>query len=141
MNREYLYAALWQQLCAIPGFKTYSRKLRHWNDVDPLMQPAMFLAQGNETPMTVTGQPGKWLLQSKIYLYARTEGDAPPGPVLNPLLDAICNVVSAQNPVTGRSVLADEGIEWCRIEAAIETDEGTLGDQAVAVIPVTILAT
>ena len=57
-------------------------------------------------------------------------------------LDAITAVIQKQHPITGKNDLdGTPGVEWARISGAIETDEGTLGQQAVAIIPITILAT
>ncbi|STZ77347.1 hypothetical protein [Bergeriella denitrificans] len=141
MNREAVYAALWAKLEALDGFVTKSRKLLHWNDVSRFEQPALFMAQGNMQAVTVTGQETKWLLKADVYLYVQTGGEAP-APLINPLIDAVCNAVNAVHPITGRTALAAEGVavEYCRVEGTIETDEGTLGTQAVAVIPIVILA-
>lgn len=141
MNREAIYSALWQKISKVDGFVTKSRRLQHWNDVDRYAQPALFMAQGSQTALTTTGESSKWVLRADIYIYVQTAGEAP-APLLNPLLDAVCNAVNEIHPITGRSNLQVEGvsIEHCRVEGTIETDEGTLGDQAVAIIPITILA-
>lgn len=143
MNREAIYAALWAKLEALDGFVTKSRKLLHWNDVSRFEQPALFMAQGKQQAVTVTGQESKWILHADVYVYVQTDGEAP-APLLNPLLDAVCNAVNEIHPITGRSTLQPQDgqsvIEYCRVEGVIETDEGTLGDQAVAVIPVVMLA-
>lgn len=143
MNRELIYAGLYAQLSGIAGFNTASRLLRHWVDVPPVNQPAIFQAQGKETAITVTGQPTKWELRLSIYLYARGDGLTPPSSVLNPLLDAVCNAINARSPVTNTNLLSAviPGVAWARIDGTIETDEGTLGDQTVAIIPVLIFAT
>jgi len=140
MNREAIYSALWSRVSQLPGFVTVSRRLRHWTDVDSLAQPALFMAQGSEEIETLTGEPSRWKLMPKFYIYARTNGDTPAGVVLNPLLDSVCAAVSEFHPVTGRSTLHVEGVSHCRVEGVIQTDEGSLGDQAVAIVPVVILA-
>lgn len=141
MNREAIYSALWNKLEAIEGFKSKSRRLQHWADVEKRAQPALFMAQTGEVAQTTTGAPTRWTLKLSLYIYVHTTMNQPPGPIINPLLDAVCNAVNELHPVTGRSLLGVDGVEWCRVEGNIETDEGTLGDQAVAIIPVTILAT
>lgn len=141
MNREDIYAALYQKVSAIPGLVITSRRLRHWADVPGEQQPALYQAQGGETPITTSGQPSAWLLRCSLYLYVQVASDDAPGPVLNPLMDAICNAINEVHPITGRAVLPGvEGVEYCRINGSIETDEGALGNQAVAIIPVEILA-
>ncbi|WP_026259376.1 hypothetical protein [Uliginosibacterium gangwonense] len=139
MNREAIYSTLWSRVSQLPGFVTASRRLRHWADVDSLAQPALFMVQGSEEVVTLTGEPSRWRMTAKFYLYARTDGDIPAGVVLNPLLDSVCVAVSDFNPITGRSTLPVEGVSHCRVEGVIQTDEGSLGDQAVAIVPVVIL--
>ncbi len=143
MNRETIYDGLFAQLSAIAGFNTKSRKLKHWTDCPSVNQPALYQAQGKETANTITGQPTKWELRFNIYLYAHTDGITPPSTVLNPLLDAVTNLINARSPVNGVNQLGVTipGVVWARIDGTIETDEGTLGNQAVAIIPVLILAT
>lgn len=140
MNREPIYAALYERLASIPLLRTRSRKLKHWNDVSAEEQPALYMAQAREVPTTTTGQPTRWDLFVDVYVYVRTGGDAVPGTVLNPILDAI-EAALPLHPVTGKHMLDAPGVEWARIDGAIETDEGTLGDQAVAIVPIHILAT
>lgn len=139
MNREAIYSALFAKLSAIPGLKTKSRRLKHWSDVDKSAQPALFMAQTGETAQTTTGQPTRWTFKVDVYLYARTDGNLVPGTIINSLLDAICDALKP-SPITGRVDLGIQGVEWCRIDGQIETDEGTLGDQAVAIVPIIILA-
>lgn len=140
MNREPIYAALYAKLAAIAGLRTTSRVLKHWNDVQPEQQPALFMAQAREVPTTTTGQPSKWDLFVDVYVYARTGGSQVPGTVINPILDAI-EAALPLHPVTGKHMLDAPGVEWARIDGTIETDEGTLGDQMVAIVPIHILAT
>lgn len=140
MNREPIYAALFARLSSIAGLKTTSRILRHWNDVPSEQQPALFMSQAGETASTITGEPQKWLLMVDLYVYVQTDGITPPGTVMNPILDAI-EAVFQLHPITGKHTLDAPGVEWARIEGTIQTDEGTLGNQAVCIVPVQILAT
>lgn len=141
MNREAIYSGLFNKLSAVSGFVTKSRLLKHWADVSVSEQPALYQAQGKETAITTTGQPTKWELRLSLYVYVRTDGITPPGTILNPLLDAITDVVQARHPITGKQNMGIPGVEWARIDGTIETDEGTLGQQAVAIIPILILVT
>jgi hypothetical protein len=142
MNREAIYSGFFAQLQAIPGVKTCSRKLQHWTDVPSEFHPAIFLAQGNEFVEPANGFPSKVTLRPTVYLYANTAGADNPGAVLNPLLDAIEAIINARHPVTGRNSLGmPQAVEWARIDGQIDTDEGVLGDQAVAQSPVAILTT
>ena len=137
INREAIYSALFTLLQGTGTYVTKSRRLKHWNDVPKDAQPALFMATGNQTAETVRGQPTRWTLSVDVYVYVRTDGGADPGPIINPLLDAI-EAALAPNAIENAQTLGGL-VTWCRIEGAIETDEGTLGDQAVAIIPISIL--
>lgn len=138
IQREPIFAALAARLGTLPGVVTFSRRLRHWNDVAAVEQPAVFLAQGAQNATTDTGLPTIWTLSADLYVYVRTDGGQDPGPILNQVLDAIDAALAPDNDVAGRQTLGGL-VHYCRIEGAIETDEGTLGDQAVAIIPISIL--
>lgn len=140
MNREAIYAALFARLSSIAGLKTKSRILKHWNDVPVEQRPALFMSQAGESPQTQTGEASRWLLMVDVYVYVQTDGTNPPGSVLNPILDAI-EAVFPLHPITGKHTFDAPGVEWARIEGQIQTDEGTLGNQAVAIVPIHILAT
>lgn len=143
MRREAVYSALFALLEQVPGVVTRSRRLRHWSDVGPTEQPALFLAQVRESATPgdpARGLPTKWLLHADVYLYARTDSRSAPGSQLNPLLDAIEAALAPASPMQRTQTLGGLA-EHCWIEGDIDTDEGTLGDQAVAIVPIRILAT
>jgi hypothetical protein len=84
------------------------------------------------------GLPPRRQLSVELYLYAAS-GDPhiAPSSLLNPLLDA---VETALAPDPGSDTQTLGGLaEHCWIGGRIETDEGALGDQAVAILPVEIL--
>lgn len=140
INREAIYAALFARLAGIPGLVTASRTLRHWNDTAPEQQPALFVAQGSQSPSTQPGLPTRWTLAADVYVYARASGGSASSTVLNALLDAI-EAALPWNPITGQhDNLGRDDVAWARIDGPIETDEGTLGEQAVAIIPIRVLA-
>lgn len=139
MNREAIYSAVFAQLAAIPGFAYSSRVLKHWTDAQ--LQPALFQAQAKETAFTTTGQPTRWELRFNVYLYAKSDASQTVPP-LNPLLDAVTNAINARDVNTNRNRLANiANVDWVRVDGTIETDEGTLGQQAVAIVPVLIQVT
>lgn len=144
MNREAIFVALFGLLSAVPGFKVRERRLRHWNDVPDAEQPYLCLAQAGQTAVQgdpAKGVPTKWTLEADIYLYARTTGDLVPSSVLNPLVDAVEDALQPQYPDVEKCQTLGGLVQHCWIEGNIETDEGTLGDQAVAIIPIKILVT
>jgi hypothetical protein len=94
--------------------------------------------------------PPVWTLTPTIYLYARaTDGDpyATPGTKMNALIKAVEDALERKStdllPYGGPeewSTTLGGLCSHCRISGNIETDEGLLGHQAVAVIPIEILA-
>jgi hypothetical protein len=139
--REPIYAALFDLVTGAAGFVTAERRLRHWSDVAPAEQPALFMTQKSETAaVKALGAPLVWTLTVELYLYAHSsDPQLSPATVLNPLIDA---VEGALAPATATG-LQDLGlaamVQHAAITGKIETEEGILGDQAIAIIPIEIL--
>src|ERR1051325_11820592 len=89
--REPIYAALFDLAADAGGFVTAERRLRHWSDVAPAEQPALFMTQKSETAAVKTlGAPTVWTLNVELYLYAHSSDPyLSPATVLNPLVDAV----------------------------------------------------
>lgn len=137
MSREAIYAALFEKGKSLPGLITTSRRLKHWNDVPPSEQPALFQAQGDELPTGNNSLPIIWKFNAEWYLYCHSGNDpeATPATQLNDLLDAVEQALKPD--VSGFQTLG--GLVYnCRISGKVETDEGLLGPQSVAVIPIEI---
>jgi hypothetical protein len=141
ITREPTYAALFELIESAAAFVTAERRLRHWSDVAPAEQPALFQSQKSETgAVKALGAPTVWTLNVELYLYAHS-GDPyqAPAAVLNPLVDAV-EAALAPAATTGIQDLGLPAmVQHAYIAGRIETDEGVLGDQAVAIIPVEIL--
>jgi hypothetical protein len=144
MTREPIYAALFASLASLTSLAapntvvTLSRKLQHWSDVEPSLQPAVFMAQGKEdVPKRLRGTPGRYTFNVTLYVYVNTAGTGVvPATVLNPILDAI---QACLEPVLGGQPNTLGGLVYsCWIQGEIMTYEGTLGDQEVASIPIVI---
>ena len=141
IEREPIYAALFIRAATAANFVTTARRLRHWSELTPAEQPALFMRQRSETAaVPVLGAPPVWTLVVELYVYAHeSDPRAAPAMVLNPLLDAV-EAALAPPPATG---LQDLGlpamVQHAMIAGKIDTDEGALGDQAIAIIPVEIL--
>ena len=139
--REPIYAALFDLAAGAAGFVTAERRLRHWSDVAPAEQPALFMTQKSEVAAVKTlGAPTVWTLLVEFYLYAHSSDPyLSPATVLNPLVDAV-EAALAPAATTG---LQDLGlpsmVQHAYIAGKIDTEEGVLGDQAIAIIPVEIL--
>ena len=128
--REPIYAALFALIESAAPFVTAERRLRHWSDVAPAEQPALFMAQKSETAATkALGAPSVWTLNIELYLYAHSSDPyLSPATILNPLIDAV-EAALAPPAMTG---LQDLGlpatVQHAAITGKIDTDEGTLGE-------------
>jgi hypothetical protein len=141
INREPIYAALFGLIETAADFTVVDRRLRHWSDVAPAEQPALFLAQKTELASVKTlGAPTVWTLAVDLYVYVHSSDPyLAPATVLNPLLDAV-EAALAPSATTGIQDLGlPATVQHAYINGKIETDEGVLGDQAVAIVPVEIL--
>lgn len=136
-NRESAYSALFAKLSAISGIVTAERRLRHWSDVMPTEMPYLALAVAGQVAEPVKRLPTKWTLGADLYIYVQSDNSAP-GPILNALLDKIDEALA---PDPGQDTQTLGGIvshAW--IEGQVQTDEGTLGPIAVAIVPIRMLA-
>jgi hypothetical protein len=141
IQREPIYAALFARAAGAAGFVTADRRLRHWNGVSPAEQPALFMTQKTETAAVKTlGAPTVWTLSAELYLYVHSSDPyAAPATLLNPLIDAVAAAL-APSPTTGIQDLGlPDMVGHAYIAGKLESDEGVLGDQAVAIIPIEIL--
>ncbi|HUC62653.1 MAG TPA: hypothetical protein VMF53_11935 [Alphaproteobacteria bacterium] len=140
MSRETIYAALFALVSSLPGVAFASRRLKHWSDVAPALQPALFMVQKREQPKEARGLPTHWTFTVDLYLYANSGADpnAIPAQALNALIDAL-EAALAPDPVSGVQTLGGLVTHAWLDPSGIETDEGVLGDQAVAIVPVQIL--
>jgi len=137
-TRETVYAAVFALVSSVSGFNTASRKVRHWADVAPPEQPALFQVQKMESYEPTPRLPPKRRFSVDLYLYAHSDDPSiAPSSILNPLIDAV-EAALAPDPVDGLQTLGGL-VEHAWISTRIETDEGVLGDQAVVIVPVEIL--
>jgi hypothetical protein len=143
IDREAIYSALWEVASQSSRFATVSRRLRHWADVAPAEQPALFMTQRGQMAENRQNvfdiQPPIYTLEAQFYIYVHSEDPyTSPAILLNPLLDALEWSLRA-DPVSGVNDLGlPEMVHWVRINGRIETAEGVLGDQEVAIVPVEI---
>lgn len=144
-TREPIHVALFNKLSTVAAFLTSSRKLQHWSDVPPVMQPAFFLTESIED--VVNKFPGanpvsEIRFDAYIYVNTGTSQDAPntaPSTLFNPIVDAIFAALLPDNPVTNKCTLGNL-VQHVWIEGQIKTDEGNLGDQGVVIIPIVVKA-
>jgi hypothetical protein len=141
IDREAIYAALWELGSAAWSFASANRRLRHWSDVTAIEQPALFMSEkGGHAAIRALGAPTVWTLYADFYIYVHSSDPyAAPATVLNPLLDSLESAL-APVPATGIQNLGlPQLVQHAYIAGKIETDEGVLGDQAIAIVPVEIL--
>lgn len=139
-SREAIFAALFAQVSAAAGLVTTSRTLQLWTDVAPAQQPALFQAEGKQAAIVQRPKPTKWAFHAElaVYCHRATAGGVDVVSQLNTIVDAI---VAALEPPAGADAQTLGGLVTdCRIAGDIETDEGRLGEQAVALIPIEIIA-
>ena len=139
--REAIYSALWVLGSSAGSFASSNRRLRHWADVAPAEQPALFMSEkGGNAVVKALGAPILWTLYADFYIYVHSDDPyAAPATILNPLLDALEQAL-APSPATGIQTLGlPDMVQHAYIAGKVETDEGVLGDQAIAIVPVEIL--
>jgi hypothetical protein len=141
INRETIYAALWTLGAGAARYARADRRLRHWSGVAAAEQPALFMSEkGGRAAIKRLGAPIVWTLYADFYIYVHSSDPyLAPGTVLNPLIDAL-EAALAPSPATGIQNLGlPEMVQHAYIAGKVETDEGILGDQAIAIVPVEIL--
>ena len=139
--REAIYGALWSLAAGAASFASANRRLRHWADLAPAEQPALFMSEkGGRAVTKALGAPIAWTLYADFYLYVHSSDPyLASATLLNPLLDAL-EAALAPSPVTGIQNLGLPAmVQHAYISGKVETDEGVLGDQAIAIVPVEIL--
>lgn len=140
MSRNGIEAALFSLLSGVDGIVTRGRRLKHWTEVPPAEQPALFMTKGDEhAAQAVAGNPIRYERSFEIWLYAHeTDKSMTATTKLNDLLDRIDEALAPQQG--SRQTLG--GLVYnCWIEGSIDTDDGALEDQGVAIFTVKILTT
>jgi hypothetical protein len=135
--RESIYAALWELAAGAASFASANRRLRHWADVAPAEQPALFMSEkGGAAVMKALGAPIVWTLYADFYVYVHSSDPyLAPAMLVNPLLDALEAALATGIQNLGLPAM----VQHAYIAGKVETDEGVLGDQAIAIVPVEVL--
>jgi hypothetical protein len=136
-KREPIFDALAKRLQAVDGIATFERKLKHWDNVPASQQPALFMAAAGQTVERQGRGLSALTIRVQLYLYNRNND----GTSQNDLLDAIDDALAPVDSEPDYGVECTLGglVSSCRIEGEIETDEGLLGDQAVAIVPIVVV--
>jgi hypothetical protein len=141
-SRRQIFAALFALVSSPPGFKTASRTVKSWADVDSADQPALFQVEGKQEAEARPAIGKKWVFHAELVIYAHQANTTNGADVVDLLNDLVDTVVSRLAPPLGLENQTLGGLVTdARVEGTIETSEGRLGQQAVAIIPVVIVAT
>lgn len=154
LTREPIWAALFALLQTVqyPSDPTnpatlspllgYSRRLKHWADVDVSQMPCLFLAEGDEDHSTPKpGLQDVILMMGKVYVYLNCPDPVVPGTVRNPVMDQIQALFPSALSTTiplGKQTLGGL-VQHTIIKGQVATSEGTLGDIEVVVVPIEML--
>lgn len=151
MNREAIYSALFTLFANLAGsdntllFKTATRNLKTFEELPPEGQPAILMQQRTESGRYVRGLPTVWEGHVVLYVYVTTQAmvdqSVVPAEILNPLLDAIEAAIAPDKFDQDPDGVVTLGglVSHVAIEGTIEIFQGDLGNQEVAMVPITFL--
>ena len=135
VDTEAAMAALFALLDPLTQFKTTSRRLLFVEDMAPEALPAVFQNQVARADQFVLNQLVASDIDLEWYVYCyQGNDDAPSTPILNPLVDAVVNVLP---PDSGVLRVGDVNTTVSR-SGPTHYFEGLLGSRAVARIPIRI---
>ena len=152
LDREAIMSALYERIAGSYPWVTTGRRLLLWQDLAASDQPAVFVTAGTQSAVySDRGNPVIWTLRATVTIYARhDEPREAPEAEMNALITAVeaaLEKLSTENaaplgaPGAGWNTTLGGLVYFARVDGDVETDEGSLGDQAVAIIPVVMLAT
>lgn len=155
LNREQLFSTLFTRLTLLGGFAYYSRQFKTYDDLEASQQPALLMVKGSESVVNSRGLPPTWTLNGNIYIYCRNDRDLETSSSiqLNQLLTVVESAFerTATETTVANAPYQDMGSDYLTtlnglcshawINGSIQTDEGTLGQQAIAIVPFEIVAT
>jgi len=123
-----------------PLFKTFSRKLKMWDQVPHEDQPAFFLtAHEEDHRRTQRGTPRNMDMMGHIYIYARIQDGEVGDQVVNKLLEAVEAAFTPDGgQQAGTTFTIDGRVYNCWIEGRVLREPGDLDGQALIMIPVNI---
>jgi hypothetical protein len=159
LNREAIFAALFQRIEGVSAFKFTSRVFQSWDDTPPSASPAVFMVKGPErSNVRIQGAPPLLELTATVVIYAQNgiDPETPASTILNDVLDAL-DVALERTPIEGPApgamfpANAGGGGQWgttlgglvygCQIEGSTEVFEGVISGWAQAIVPIQILVT
>lgn len=140
INREPIYTALYELFRPIKNFRTVSRRMKLWTELQPGQMPALFMVQGNAEAQQKGGLPTLWVLDVSLILYTyQADENASPMPAMNDLLDGVEAALAPDDPISNRLTLGGL-VSHVWIEGTVEVYEGAIASHTVAIVPLRILA-
>lgn len=141
-DRDGILNALFQRLKSQLGVAVVTIGRRHMMppQLTSAMQPALFVIQGSETrDPHPRGTGGKLTMRALLVAYCYdTTANVDGSTQLNILIGKIEDALAPDNLSTNVQTLGDKAYH-CWIDGEADVDPGVFGQQAVAIIPVTIL--
>lgn len=142
ITREGVANALLTQINAAmtaAGAVTVSRRLLHWSDVESSQQPAVYIAAGAQAPkQDPGGLTTVWRVNFEVYIYAwESDNTKSPSTQINNLLDALEAALAPVQPAVKQTLGGT--VSHCWISGSVITDEGVLGPQGMAIVPIEVL--
>ena len=138
--RESIYAALFALLGAAAPFRTATRRIKDYADVDQATQPALLQLELGEKWNARTGAPPVVTLEARLFVYCEfNDPGAPVSVQMNALLDAVTAALAPPLLPHGsfRQTLGGL-VQHAAVAGEIAIAEGLSG-QSEAVIPIEIL--
>ena len=139
ISREAATEALFCKLQECQKFLTARRTFVSWSDCSPAQQPALYLRIVSNEYIQQKGIPTKLIISYEAAIYAHNPNPTDEAQsIQNELLDLIDAALEPDAPDFVNCTLGGT-VSHCWIDGSIETDQGMLGQQTVALIPIKIL--
>lgn len=142
ISRNVIYTALLERLRGIEGVGCVEEGLRHIDNVQPEEMPYVgaFVPQQQR----IVGErhlPGKYILPCQLFVYvSRKDAGKHALYLLNDILDAIDRALEAPHNWPSDTLTSAPQVIHMRVEGTIDIDSAPMGESAIAVVPVVIVA-
>jgi hypothetical protein len=142
-DKETIFSALYTQLTSsVSDVRTFGRRVKHYDDVPPQEQPALFVEQISAQAVGDAGHPAKQTLRANVLLYVYEDSAAGPMPAVNALVNQVEQALRRRpNEASGPWTTTLGGLVASARATSVEYAGGATSAQGVAVIAVEILTT
>jgi hypothetical protein len=101
--------------------------------------PALYISHFSDDDEWTGSGLVRTLIDLRLYIYARTSKDQVPDTVLNTLVAQLAAVFAPDDP--SNEFTMGQRVSWVRIQGKSSFYPGDLSDQALAIVPVSMLLT